>query len=77
MSRTSDALAPVVEFDEHVVGSKGPFHPAYRSSERERRYGWFCSNCGTFDCVMDTAGRIECTECGNLHTAENWDAGYL
>lgn len=77
MTPTLQTDAPAVDFDEPVVGSKGPFYLAHDSPSRDCRLGYFCSNCGTFDCAMDPAGRIECNACGNAHKAEQWDSAYL
>jgi len=74
-SRTTDAGETVyVAEDEAKVGSKGPFYVVYRTSNREERYGYVCSACGTFDNAMDTMGRIVCNECGNTRKPEEWDA---
>ena len=63
-----------VDYGEREIGSDGPFFAAYRSQDREQRYGWFCSNCEAFDTAMDPMGRIVCNECGNRHKATRWDA---
>ncbi len=58
------------------TGSKGPFLVAYRSPDRAERYGWFCSNCESFDNAMDAMGRIQCNRCGNFRKATEWDAAH-
>jgi len=62
--------------DEAERGSKAPFHVVYRTDARERRYGWYCANCETFDNAMDTMGRIQCNECGNVRKPTEWDAAH-
>ena len=62
--------------DESRIGSKGPFFVAYRSDDREERFGYLCSNCETFDNAMDSMGRIVCNECGNTRKPEEWDAAH-
>ncbi|WP_121821305.1 DUF5816 domain-containing protein [Halostella salina] len=57
-------------------GTDGPFFVTYRTPDRERRYGWFCSNCETFDNAMDSMGRIECNVCGNFRKPTEWDAAH-
>ena len=57
-------------------GSKAPFLVVYRTEDAERRYGWFCSNCSSFDTAMDSMGRIECNVCRNLRKADEWDAAH-
>jgi len=76
-SKTTEAGETVyVAEDEGVVGSKGPFYAVYANPERERRYGFLCSACGTLDNAMDTMGRIVCNECGNTRKPEEWDAAH-
>lgn len=58
-------------------GSAGPFHAAYLGDDGRRRYGWFCSNCGSVDTAMDPMERIVCHRCGNRRKAVRWDAAYL
>ena len=65
-----------VATDEGAIGSDGPFYAAYLTSDRERRYGWFCSNCESFDNAMDPMGRVECNRCGNRRKATEWDAAH-
>ncbi|WP_245626069.1 DUF5816 domain-containing protein, partial [Haloparvum sedimenti] len=38
--------------------------------------GFYCGNCGSLDTAMDTMGRIECNECGNIRKPEEWDAAH-
>lgn len=57
-------------------GSKGPFFVVYTTESRADRWGYYCSNCETFDVAMDAMGRIECNRCRNLHKAEEWDAAH-
>lgn len=57
-------------------GSKGPFFVAYGDREADDRWGFFCSNCETFDNAMDAMGRIQCNACSNLRKAEEWDAAH-
>jgi hypothetical protein len=65
-----------VATDEGDRGSKGPFFVAYRTSDRQRRYGWFCGECETIDNAMDSMGRIQCNRCGNLRKPTEWDAAH-
>jgi hypothetical protein len=65
-----------VDREEAERGSEGPFFVAYLTPERERRYGWFCANCDTFDNAMDSMGRIECNVCGNFRKPTEWDAAH-
>lgn len=65
-----------VNRDEPEKGSKGPFYVVYSTPEADSRWGFFCSNCETFDNAVDSMGRIQCNECSNFHKAEEWDAAH-
>ena len=73
---TSDGETVYVSTDEADRGSKGPFYVAYRTTDRRRKYGWFCSHCESFDNAMDAMGRIRCNECGNFRKPTEWDAAH-
>jgi ribosomal protein S18 acetylase RimI-like enzyme len=66
-----------VAYDERERGSEAPFYAVYRSADRERRYGFYCANCGSLDNSMGTMGRVQCNDCGNSRKATRWDAAYL
>lgn len=57
-------------------GSKAPFLVAYSDPDAETRWGYYCSNCESFDTAMDSMGRIECNVCSNLRKATEWDAAH-
>lgn len=57
-------------------GNKAPFRIAYADADGERRWGFFCVNCETFDNAVDSMGRIQCNQCANFHKAEEWDAAH-
>nr|WP_267639974.1 DUF5816 domain-containing protein [Haloarchaeobius amylolyticus] len=73
---TEDGETVYVSQREGDRGSKAPFLVAYRTAEKERKYGYFCVNCETFDNAMDTMGRIQCNACGNLRKPTEWDAAH-
>lgn len=66
-----------IAYDESERGALAPFFVTYLDRDREERYGWFCGNCESFDTSMDTMGRIECNDCGNVRKPSRWDASYL
>lgn len=74
---TEDGETIYVAYREASVGSKGPLHVSYLDEDLERRYGWFCSVCESFDNAMDPSGRVVCNQCGNVRKATRWDAAYL
>lgn len=74
MSEEGETL--YVADDEVERGSEGPFYTVYRSANREKRYGYLCSNCDTLNNAMDPMGRIVCNECGNTKKPDEWDAAY-
>lgn len=57
-------------------GTEGPFYVVYRDAERTRRWGYYCDRCGSFGTAMDSMGRIQCTDCGNLKKADEWDSAH-
>lgn len=71
---TAEGETVYLDYDDSEIGSANPFFAAYTNEALETRYGWYCSNCGTFDTAMDPMGRIVCNECGNHHKATRWDA---
>jgi len=71
---TEDDEELFVHYGESEIGSEAPFFAVYTNHDLHTRYGWFCSNCETFDTAMDTMGRIVCNQCGNHHKATRWDA---
>ncbi|MFB6172866.1 MAG: GNAT family N-acetyltransferase [Haloarculaceae archaeon] len=66
-----------VDHADHERGSEGPFAVVYADSNRERRYGYYCTNCGSLVTTMDAMGRMECPDCGNRRKPMRWDAAYL
>jgi hypothetical protein len=58
-------------------GSEAPFFGVFTDEDGDNRYGYFCSNCESFDNTMDSMERIECNDCGNKRKAARWDASYL
>ncbi|SEL65933.1 DUF5816 domain-containing protein [Haloferax larsenii] len=62
--------------DEVERGAKGPFFIVYSSEDAERRWGYRCGNCESFDTAMDTMGRVECNVCSNVRKPEEWDAAH-
>ncbi len=57
-------------------GAEGPFYVVFTDADGRNRWGFRCGNCDSFDTAMDTMGRIQCTECGNLRKADEWDAAH-
>lgn len=66
-----------VDTDEEVPGDDGPFYVVYDDAAHGTRYGFYCSNSGTFTGSVDGQGKIVCEECGNEHRPDEWDASYL
>lgn len=58
-------------------GSKGAFRVVYLASDREDRFGFFCSNCESLVTSMDSMGRMECIACGNVRKPTRWDAAHM
>ncbi|WP_267644165.1 GNAT family N-acetyltransferase [Haloarchaeobius amylolyticus] len=66
-----------VSYSEAARGSQGPFYQAYSDDDRDRKYGWFCGACQSFENAMSTMGEVVCNECGNRRKPTRWDAAYL
>lgn len=66
-----------VNWAESDRGSDAPFYAAYTDEDGENLWGWFCSNCESFDTMMDSMERLECNDCGNQKKPVRWDAAYL
>ncbi len=74
--RTPDGATVFVASDESERGSKGPFHVLYKSPDRSKRFGYYCSNCETVNNAMDSMGRIVCNNCANMRRPDEWDAAH-
>ncbi|MFB6223202.1 MAG: GNAT family N-acetyltransferase [Haloarcula sp.] len=66
-----------IDHDNHESGSVAPFHIVHVDEQGSDRYGYYCSNCETLANSMDSMGRIECDNCGNVRKPMRWDAAYL
>lgn len=73
---TDDGETLRIARNEGDRGSKAPFFVAYRSNDREEKYGWFCGHCESVDNAMDAMGRIQCNRCGNFRKPTEWDAAH-
>lgn len=76
-TREFEGQSLYVDWTESSRGSKAPFYAAYSDDEGEDLYGYFCSNCESFDTAMDSMERLECNQCGNQKKPVRWDASYL
>lgn len=66
-----------VDGENAIPGDESPFHTVYEDEGFDTLYGYLCSNCGSMVEAVDELGRIECTECGNVHRPDEWDDAYL
>jgi len=57
-------------------GSEAPFYVVYRDTDAQRRWGYFCAHCQSFGTAMDSMGRLQCADCGNLKKPDEWDAAH-
>jgi ribosomal protein S18 acetylase RimI-like enzyme len=72
-----DGESVYVSYAEADRGSAGPLYQAYADADRDRKYGYFCGACHSFDVSMNSMGVVECNDCGNRRKATRWDASYL
>ena len=73
---TEDGQTIYVSRTEGDRGSKGAFYAAYGGPDRSARYGWYCAHCESLDTAMDSMGRIQCNQCGNVRKPTEWDAAH-
>ena len=74
---TEDEGREVFVGDDPIPGNEAPFFRTYTDEAREEHYGYYCGNCGSTQTPMGEMERIECSNCGNVHRADEWDAAYL
>jgi GNAT superfamily N-acetyltransferase len=74
-STTDDGQQVYLNREEVDSGTEAPFLAAYTDEEFTDQFGYYCANCGSLDTAMDDMGRVECTECSNIH-AERSDEAY-
>jgi ribosomal protein S18 acetylase RimI-like enzyme len=74
---SADGKEVYIDYDDSERASMAPFLRAYSDPDRERRYGYYCSNCESIDAAVDAMGRIECNNCGNISKATRWDGAYM
>ena len=72
---TDDGQQVYLDRTEEDSGTEGPFVVVYTDEEQTDQFGYYCTNCGSLDTVMDNMGRIECSNCSNTH-AERSDEAY-
>lgn len=61
---------------ETEIGTKAPFAVVYTDESAADRWGFFCTNCETFDNAMDAMGGIQCNTCANFKKPDEWDAAH-
>ncbi|MFD1512297.1 GNAT family N-acetyltransferase [Halomarina rubra] len=66
-----------VDYNDSERATLAPFLAVYTGPTRDDRWGYYCTNCESLDVAVDTMGRVECNECGNVSKATRWDAAYM
>ena len=74
---TDEGREVYVDADDPIPGNEAPFFRTFDDETREEHYGYYCANCGSTETAMGEMERIECSNCGNVHRADEWDAAYL
>jgi hypothetical protein len=72
----ADGKTLYVDREDGERGSEAPFYVVYTDDAASNRWGFYCSNCDSFDNAMDAMGRIHCNDCSNYHKADEWDAAH-
>ena len=75
-STTADGDRVYIDRTRGERGAEGPFYVVFADADAHTRWGFACGNCGSLDTAMDTMGRIQCTDCGNLRKPDEWDAAH-
>ena len=75
-STTSNGDRVYVDRTRAERGTSGPFYLVFTDPDSDSRWGFACGHCDSLDTAMDTMGRIQCTECGNLRKPDEWDAAH-
>ena len=75
-STTTEGERVHIDRTQGLRGAEGTFFVVFTDEERRDRWGFYCNNCDSFDTAMDTMGRIECNDCGNLRKPDEWDAAH-
>lgn len=66
-----------IDLDESISGDEAPFLLVFETERREERFGFYCTNCGSFTDSIDGDGKVVCEHCGNVHNPDEWDGSYL
>ena len=66
-----------IDPDESISGDEAPFLLVFEAERREERFGFYCTNCGSFTNSIDGNGKVVCENCGNVHNPDEWDRSYL
>ena len=66
-----------IDLDESISGDEAPFLLVFETERREERFGYYCTNCGSFTDSIDGSGKVVCENCGNMHNPDEWDDSYL
>lgn len=72
-----DGETRFIDHEEPISGDEGPFLIVFETEEREDRFGFYCTNCGSFTDSVDGNGKVVCEACGNVHNPDEWDGSYL
>ena len=67
----------VLDRDDRIPGRDAPFFPLHADPAEDGPYGYLCSGCGSTDVWADGLDRLACSDCGNLHRADEWDEAFL
>lgn len=65
-STTADGERVYIDRGQAERGAEGPFYFVFVDADARDRWGFACGGCGSLDTAMDTMGRIQCTDCGNI-----------
>lgn len=71
---TEDGQQVYINREEEDSGTERSFFVVYTDEDYTEEFGYYCANCGSLDTVLDNMGRIECSECSNIHASRSDEA---
>lgn len=72
-----DGQPRYIDPGESISGDEAPFLIVFETERRVERFGFYCTNCGSFTDSVDGNGKVVCENCGNVHNPDEWDDSYL
>lgn len=72
-----DGTQLYVDRTDATRGAEDVLYTVYSDADGETKWGYLCGNCESLVTSMDSMGRMECENCGNVSKPTRWDAAYM